>query len=63
MIAIVTALACRKGNHRMIHCRIGEGPARILMAIVTIDLRTSIHDWNMGFRIRIICYIHHIWIA
>lgn len=63
MIAIVTALTCRKGHHRMNHCRIGEGAARILMAVVTIDFRAPVHDRNMRFRIRVIGDIHHAWCA
>lgn len=42
MIPIVTGLTRFKGDHRVIHGRIGEGTTRILMAIVTIDFRAAI---------------------
>jgi len=60
MIAIVTALTCRKSNYGVIHCRIGEGTARVRMAVVTIDFRTRVHNWNVWTRIRVIGDIHHI---
>jgi len=63
MFTIMARLTCLKGYHRMIHCRIGEGTARALMAIVTIDFRAIVITRNMGKRIWIIRYIRHTRIA
>ena len=60
MIAVVTGLTRFEGDHRMIHGGIGEGAARILVAIVTIDFRTAVQDRNVRFRIRIIGDVGHL---
>jgi len=55
---IVTGLTPFKSYHRMIHRRAGEGDAWILMAVITIDFRASIHNRNVG-AIWVIGYIHY----
>ena len=58
MRTIVTGLTPFKGYHRVIHRRVGEGAAWILMAVVTIDFRARIHNRNVG-TVWIIGYIRH----
>ena len=58
MIAIMTGLTSFKGNHRMIHSRIGKGAAWILMTVIAIDFRAIINNRDVG-AIRIVGYIRH----
>ena len=62
IIFAMTGFARFKGHDRMIHCRIGEGTARTLMAIVTIYFRATVHNRNVS-TIRVIRHIHYIGIA
>ena len=58
MCTIVTGLTPFEGYHRVIHGRVGEGNAWILMAVVTIDFRTRVNNRNVG-AIWVIGYIRH----
>jgi hypothetical protein len=62
MCTIVAGLTPFKAYHRMIHSRVSEGGAWILMAAVTIDFRARVNNRNVG-AIRIIGYIRHAGIA
>lgn len=59
VVPIVTAVTRFERDYRMVHRRIREGSARVLVAGITIDFDACFDNRNVGFRIRVVRYIDH----